>query len=50
MKTICIGKELFGDVVNDTDPRFNSKRSNKDLIGNAKLEASVPDSLYQKCL
>ena len=26
MKIICIGKELFGDVVNDTDPRFNSSR------------------------
>ncbi len=50
MKTICIGKELFGDVVNDADPRFNSKRSNKDLIGNAKLEAIVPDSLDQKYL
>lgn len=49
MKTIVLSKGLLGDVVND-DPRFNSKHSNKESIGNLNLEASVPDALEQKYL
>lgn len=50
MKTIVLSKGLLGDVVNNDDPRFNSKRSNKESMGNNHLEASVPDALEQKYL
>lgn len=48
MKTIVLSQGLFGDVINDDDTRFNSKR--KKESSNNHLEASVPDSLDQKCL